>query len=82
MDFKTAADRAKTLAKKPDNDTLLKMYSLYKQATTGDINISQPWAIQVEARAKWDAWNSQKGKSTEQAQQEYIALVEELVAAE
>ena len=82
MDFKTAAEKAKTLKNKPSDDTMLKLYSLYKQATVGDVQGSQPWAIQVVARSKWDAWNSQKGKGKEQAENEYVALVEELLAAE
>lgn len=45
------------------DDNKLKLYGLYKQATVGDINIAQPWAIQIEARAKWGAWNEQKGVS-------------------
>jgi diazepam-binding inhibitor (GABA receptor modulating acyl-CoA-binding protein) len=33
---------------------------------------AQPWAVQIEARAKWDAWNALKGMSKEKAMQEYI----------
>jgi acyl-CoA-binding protein len=40
---------------------LLQIYGLYKQATVGDNTGAQPWAVQVEARAKWEAWTSQKG---------------------
>ena len=35
----------------------------------------QPWAVQVEARAKWDAWNSVKGMSKEDAKHRYIDLL-------
>ena len=41
---------------------LLVLYGLYKQATVGDVNTEQPWKVQVEARAKWDAWNANKGR--------------------
>ena len=51
------------------------MYALYKQATVGDINIAQPWKVQLEARAKWDAWNALKGMSQEDARKAYIALL-------
>eukprot|EP00755_Sulcionema_specki_P011664 Sspe_Gene.49558::Locus_26846_Transcript_2_4_Confidence_0.500_Length_524::g.49558::m.49558/K08762/DBI, ACBP; diazepam-binding inhibitor (GABA receptor modulator, acyl-CoA-binding protein) len=61
--------------KESSNDEKLKVYALYKQATLGDVQGSQPWAVQVEARAKWDAWAAQKGKSKEQAMKEYIDLV-------
>jgi len=54
------------------NDNLLELYGLFKQAKEGDVNTSQPWAIQLEARAKWDAWNKQKGKSQESARHEYV----------
>lgn len=57
------------------NDEKLKFYSYYKQATEGDISTPQPWAVQFEARAKWDAWNSLKGISKEEAMQKYIDLV-------
>lgn len=54
-------------------DRKLLMYALYKQATVGDVEGSQPWAVQLEARAKWDAWNAVKGKSKEDAMAEYAA---------
>ena len=42
MDIKTQFDQAvadsKNLSQKPSNDVLLQLYSLYKQATEGDIN--------------------------------------------
>ena len=54
--FKQAVENVKDLPKRPNNETLLQLYGLYKQVTTGNINIAQPWAIQVEKRAKWDSW--------------------------
>jgi diazepam-binding inhibitor (GABA receptor modulating acyl-CoA-binding protein) len=62
-DFEAAAALAKTFTKKPTNEELLELYSLYKQATAGDVAGSQPWAVQMEARAKWDAWAKLKGFS-------------------
>eukprot|EP01098_Paradermamoeba_levis_P004700 TRINITY_DN199_c0_g1_i2.p1 TRINITY_DN199_c0_g1~~TRINITY_DN199_c0_g1_i2.p1 ORF type:complete len:126 (-),score=43.51 TRINITY_DN199_c0_g1_i2:49-384(-) len=58
----------------PDASTeqKLKVYSMFKQATIGDVNIPQPWAFQVEARAKWDAWAALKGTSKETAMEDYI----------
>jgi len=44
----------------------------------GDNNTSQPWALQVEARAKWEAWNKNKGMSQEQSKKSYIEEVEKL----
>jgi len=59
------------------NDKKLKFYSFYKQATEGDVKGDQPWAVQFEARAKWDAWAQLKGMSREEAMQKYIDLVAE-----
>lgn len=55
-----------------DNNAKLEFYSLYKQATEGDVQGSQPWAVQIEARAKWDAWNARKGMSSDDAKAEYV----------
>ncbi|CAJ1020933.1 Acyl CoA binding protein, putative [Leishmania lindenbergi] len=58
-----------------DNGSKLKFYSLYKQGTEGDVKGAQPWAVQVEARAKWDAWNSCKGMSSQDAKAAYVKLL-------
>merc|ERR1711865_1348429 len=47
-------------------------YKYYKQANEGDVEGSQPWAIQIESRAKWDAWDSCRGMSKEDAMRAYI----------
>jgi len=57
------------------NEEKLKFYSYYKQATEGDVSTPQPWAVQFEARAKWDAWSALTGVSKEEAMQKYIDLV-------
>ena len=59
------------------NEKRLKYYALFKQATEGEVSGSQPWAVQLEARAKWDAWNGVKGTSKEDAMKQYAALVDE-----
>ena len=77
--FETAVAESKSLGRKPDNETLLRLYSLYKQATQGDINTDPPTnPFDLVARAKHHAWEALKGKSSEAAMQEYIALVNEL----
>jgi len=53
------------------NDAKLQLYALFKQATVGDVQGTQPWAVQLEARAKWDAWNEKKGMSAEEAKKLY-----------
>ena len=79
MKFTEAAEKVKTLSEKPNDNTLLRLYGLYKQVTVGDCMIAEPWAIQVEAWAKWNAWNQNKGKSKQVAENEYIVLVENLL---
>jgi acyl-CoA-binding protein len=77
--FDQAAEDVKTLSRKPPNDVLLQLYSLHKQASLGDVNIDPPGnPFDFVARAKHDAWSSQKGKTKEAAMQEYIDLVNRL----
>ncbi|MDM0045145.1 acyl-CoA-binding protein [Variovorax dokdonensis] len=76
--FESAEANSKLLSEKPDNPTLLKIYGLYKQATQGDNTEKKPSFSDIVARAKWDAWTSRKGLSTDQAKQQYIDLIEQL----
>lgn len=76
--FEQAVKESKQLPEKPDNMTLLKIYSLYKQATEGDVEGSRPGFTDMVGRAKWDAWNGLKGKGQEEAMQEYVDLIESL----
>ncbi|KAF9364710.1 hypothetical protein BGX34_000667 [Mortierella sp. NVP85] len=79
-EFEAAAERIKTLKESPSNDNLLELYALFKQATVGDINTTRPgtFSIDLAAKAKWDAWNGKKGISKEDAEKQYIALVDKL----
>jgi diazepam-binding inhibitor (GABA receptor modulating acyl-CoA-binding protein) len=81
-DLKAAFDKAmadsKNLSERPDNATLLKIYALYKQGSTGDNTDKKPGFGDMVARAKWDAWNSLKGTSQEDAMQQYVDLIESL----
>lgn len=61
--------------KESNNEKKLSYYKFYKQATVGNVTGKKPWAVQLEARAKWDAWNSVKGMSTEEAMKKYIELI-------
>jgi acyl-CoA-binding protein len=77
--FEKAMKESKTLSEKPDNDTLLQLYSLFKQSTEGDVNTDPPSnPFDFVAKAKYQAWTDQKGKSKETAMQEYVNLVERL----
>jgi diazepam-binding inhibitor (GABA receptor modulating acyl-CoA-binding protein) len=81
-DLKAAFDKAmadsKNLSERPDNMTLLKIYALYKQGSTGDNTEKKPGFGDMVARAKWDAWNNLKGTSQEAAMQQYVDLIADL----
>ncbi len=76
--FEAAVASSKNLAERPDNATLLRLYGLYKQASAGDVDTERPEFTDLVGRAKWDSWNALKGRSTEQAMQAYVELVESL----
>jgi len=76
--FEAAVANSKQLTERPDNATLLKIYALYKQASTGDNTKKKPGFGDMVGRAKWDAWNGFKGTSANDAMQQYIDLIESL----
>jgi acyl-CoA-binding protein len=76
--FDKAVTESKQLPEKPDNMTLLKIYALYKQATEGDAEGKRPGFGDMVGRAKFDAWAALKGKSKDDAMQEYVDLIESL----
>lgn len=76
--FEKAAQEAQQLPHKPDNDTLLRLYALYKQATAGDVTGKRPGFMDMIGQAKYDAWAKVKGSSKEAAMQAYIDLVKKL----
>jgi diazepam-binding inhibitor (GABA receptor modulator, acyl-CoA-binding protein) len=76
--FDAAAAAAKQTRKRPDNATLLKLYSYYKQATEGDVTGSRPGGFDFVGGAKHDAWTKLKGMSADDAMTHYIKQVERL----
>ena len=77
--FEQAAGDSKTLSSKPSNETLLQLYSLYKQSTDGDVNTEPPAnPFDFVSKAKYDAWAALKGTTVETAMKDYIGLVEKL----
>jgi len=77
--FQKATEESKELSDRPSNDTLLQLYSLYKQSTEGDVNVDPPSnPFDFVSRAKYDAWANLKGKSKDSAMQEYVDLVNKL----
>jgi diazepam-binding inhibitor (GABA receptor modulating acyl-CoA-binding protein) len=79
-DFASAQERVKTLKSQPSNDTLLALYSLYKQATAGDVQGKRPGMLDLKGRAKFDAWTAKKGLGKDAAMQQYVELVNKLLA--
>lgn len=76
--FQQALTDSKQLSERPDNMTLLKLYALFKQASSGDAAGERPGMTDFVARAKWDAWNELQGTTREEAMTSYVALVESL----
>ncbi|WP_024301872.1 acyl-CoA-binding protein [Pseudogulbenkiania sp. MAI-1] len=78
--FAQAQADVKTLAERPDNQTLLQLYALYKQATDGDVQGERPGMMDFINRAKYDAWDKIKGMSAEEAMQGYVDVVRKLMS--
>ena len=76
--FAQAKEDVNTLAQRPDNDTMLRLYALYKQATLGDATGERPGGFDFVGRAKFDAWSEIKGASKKDAMQKYVDLVASL----
>lgn len=76
--FEAAVAASKTLSERPDDEILLQLYALYKQATSGDADGKRPGFADLIGRVKYDAWANLKGAGKEDAMQRYIALVESL----
>jgi acyl-CoA-binding protein len=77
-EFDQALADSKNLPERPDNMTLLKIYALFKQATSGNADGKRPGMTDMVGRAKWDAWKMQEGMSKDEAMQQYIDLINEL----
>ena len=76
--FTQAQKDVKALSARPDNDTLLELYALYKQGTEGDASGSRPGMFDMVGRAKFDAWTKRKGTAKDAAKTAYVALVAKL----
>lgn len=77
--FEQAQKDVKTLTSRPSNEDLLSLYGLFKQATDGDNDTKKPGMFDIKGQFKWEAWNTLKGKSPEEAMQNYINLVHKLL---
>jgi len=80
--FQEATEAVKQLAARPDNETLLELYGLYKQGSEGDVTGKRPGMMNLIARAKYDAWSKLTGTAPDKAQQDYVDLVNRCLAAD
>jgi diazepam-binding inhibitor (GABA receptor modulating acyl-CoA-binding protein) len=76
--FEKAIELVKTLKEVSDQDKLI-LYSYYKQAKFGDINIEKPSILNRVEMEKWKGWNNVKGIGKEDAMKNYVKKVKELL---
>ena len=76
--FELAATAAKALPERPDNDTMLQLYALYKQGSNGDVSGEKPGFFDFVASAKYEAWERLQGMDQAEAKQQYVELVKSL----
>ena len=76
--FEQAAIAVKSLPERPDNDTMLQLYALFKQGSSGDVSGDKPGFFDFVATAKYEAWERIKGLSQDDAKNQYIDLVRKL----
>ena len=77
-EFEQAAEDIQRLGQRPDNDTLLKLYALYKQGSEGDVSGPKPGFFDFVGTAKYEAWAKLKGMKSDEAMQKYTDLVRKL----
>ena len=78
--FEQAAKDVQSLSERPDNDTLLRLYALYKQGSDGDVSGDKPGFFDFVGTAKYEAWAKLKGTSQDDAMKKYVDLVKKLTA--
>jgi len=76
--FELAAGAAKSLPARPDDQTMLKLYALYKQGSAGDVTGDKPGFFDFVGSAKFEAWEKLRGTSKEDARNRYVELVRKL----
>jgi acyl-CoA-binding protein len=77
--FKKAAADVMGLSERPDNDTMLRLYALYKQGSEGDVSGPRPGFFDFVGTAKYEAWEKLAGTSSEDAMKKYVDAVKKLV---
>jgi len=76
--FEQAVIAVKQISEKPDNNTLLQLYALYKQGSVGDVSGDKPGFMDFVGSAKYEAWAKLAGMSSKDAQTQYVDLVRKL----
>ncbi|HJR75085.1 MAG TPA: acyl-CoA-binding protein [Luteimonas sp.] len=76
--FEQATKDVQALPDRPDNDTLLRLYALYKQGSEGDVQGDKPGFFDFVGTAKYEAWAKLKGTSQDDAMKKYVDLVKKL----
>ncbi|XP_059194690.1 acyl-CoA-binding domain-containing protein 7 [Centropristis striata] len=79
-EFEKLAEDVKKVKTRPTDQELLDLYGLYKQATVGEINTERPGMLDFKGKAKWDAWESRKAMSKDDAMAAYITLAKEIIS--
>ena len=77
-EFQKAAKDVMDLAERPDNDTMPRLYALYKQGSEGDVSGPKPGFFDFVGTAKYEAWEKLAGMSQDQAMKKYVDLVKTL----
>lgn len=68
----------KAQGRKWPDDIMLHFYGLFKQATVGPTKKSaEPWRIELEKHAKWEAHFAVRSLSSSAAQQQYVQDAEQ-----
>lgn len=76
--FQQAARDVMDLSERPDNDTMLRLYALYKQGSDGDVSGAKPGFFDFVGTAKYEAWEKLAGMKPEDAMRKYVDLVKKL----
>ena len=78
--FEAASLAVKSIPDRPDDNTMLQLYALYKQGSSGDVSGAKPGFFDFVGAAKYEAWEKIQGTAQEDAQASYIELVRKLGA--
>ena len=73
--FEAAVAASRSLDERPDDDSLLQLYALFKQATQGDVHGDKPGFFDFVGTAKYEAWEQLSGMSSEEASRQYADLI-------